>query len=181
VFLKTTIPYRLHSIIFRGLYRYTILDMSNNDHARMYTYVPASTLGASIITAIILHYLFPIATVIPFPYNLLGLLIIGLGVYLVLQSVLLLRSYNTTLEPGGNPSSLVTKYPYNHSRNPIYLGDLLIALGSATTLSSLSAFITPVIFFLVVNTIIIPFEENRLQKNFGIEYQRYRGSVRRWL
>jgi protein-S-isoprenylcysteine O-methyltransferase Ste14 len=155
--------------------------MSNNDHARMYTYVPASTLGASIITAIILHYLFPIATVIPFPYNLLGLLIIGLGVYLVLQSVLLLRSYNTTLEPGGNPSSLVTKYPYNHSRNPIYLGDLLIALGSATTLSSLSAFITPVIFFLVVNTIIIPFEENRLQKNFGIEYQRYRGSVRRWL
>jgi protein-S-isoprenylcysteine O-methyltransferase Ste14 len=119
--------------------------------------------------------------VIPFPYNLLGLLIIGLGVYLVLQSVLLLRSYNTTLEPGGNPSSLVTKYPYNHSRNPIYLGDLLIALGSATALASVSAFIAPIIFFLVVNTIVIPFEENRLQKNFGIEYQRYRGSVRRWL
>jgi protein-S-isoprenylcysteine O-methyltransferase Ste14 len=147
----------------------------------MYKYVPASTLGASIITAVILHYFFPVAIVIPFPYNLLGLLIIGLGIYLVLQSVLLLRSYNTTLEPSGNPSSLVTKYPYNYSRNPIYLGDLLIALGSATILSSLSAFIPPIIFFLVVNTIIIPFEENRLQKNFGIEYERYKGSVRRWL
>ncbi len=147
----------------------------------MYKYVPASTLGASIITAVILHYFFPVAIVIPFPYNLLGLLIIGLGIYLVLQSVLLLRSYNTTIEPDGNPSSLVTKYPYNHSRNPIYLGDLLIALGSASTLSSLSAFIAPIVFFLVVNTIIIPFEENRLQKNFGVEYEKYKRSVRRWL
>ena len=127
------------------------------------------------------YIIFSSSNSVPVPYNLLGLLIIGLGVYLVLQSVLLLRSYNTTLEPGGNPSSLVTKYPYNHSRNPVYLGDLLIALGSATALASVSAFIAPIIFFLVVNTIVIPFEENRLQKNFGIEYQRYRGSVRRWL
>ena len=155
--------------------------MSNNDHARFYTYVPGTTLGASIITAVVLHYLFPVTILIPFPYNFLGLLIIGLVVYLVLRSVLLLRSYNTTLEPGGSPSSLVTKYPYNHSRNPIYLGDLLFALGVATILFSVSAFIAPVLFFLVVNTIIIPFEENRLQKNFGIEYERYKGSVRRWL
>ena len=77
-----------------------------DDHARMYTYVPGSTLGASIITAVVLHYFFPVAIVISFPYNLLGLLIMGLGVYLVLQSVLLLRSYNTTLEPGGNPHRL---------------------------------------------------------------------------
>ena len=155
--------------------------MSNNDHARFYTYVPGTTLGASIITAVVLHYLFPVTILIPFPYNLLGLLIIGLGVYLVLRSVLLLRSYNTTLEPGGSSTSLVTKGPYNHSRNPIYLGDLLIALGVATSLSSLSAFVAPIIFFLVVNTIIIPFEENRLQRNFGIEYEMYKRSVRRWL
>jgi protein-S-isoprenylcysteine O-methyltransferase Ste14 len=122
--------------------------MNNNDYVRMYKYVPGTTLGASIITAIVLHYLFPITILIPFSYNLLGLLIIGLGVHLVLQSVLLLRSYNTTIEPGGNPSSLATKYPYNHSRNPIYLGDLLIALGAATVLSSISAYIAPSSFSL---------------------------------
>ncbi len=158
--------------------------MNNNDegdHARMYKYVPGSTLAASIITAVVLHYFFPVTTIIPFPYNLLGLLIVGLGVYLAFQSVRLLISHNTTFKPSGNPSSLVTKYLYSYSRNPIYLGDLLIALGSATILSSLSAFIAPIIFFLVVNTIIIPFEENRLQKNFGVEYERYKGSVRRWL
>src|SRR5215207_9747178 len=157
------------------------MNNNNDEYARMYKYVPGSTLGASIITAVVLHYFFPIATVIPFPYNLLGLLIVGFGMYLAFQSVRLLISYNTTLEAGGNPSSLVTQCPYSYSRNPIYLGLLLIAMGTATILSSFSAFIAPVIFFLVVNTIIIPFEENRLQKNFSIEYERYKGSVRRWI
>ena len=110
-----------------------------------------------------------------------GLLIVGFGVYSAFLSVRLLISNNTTFEAGGNPSSLVTRRPYSYSRNPIYLGFLLIALGTATILSSLSAFIAPMIFFLVVNTIIIPFEENRLQKNFGIEYEKYKASVRRWL
>ena len=155
--------------------------MNNNDYVSLSNYVPGSTLGASIIIAIVLHYFFPISTVIPFPYNLLGLLIVGFGVYIALQSVRLLISYNTTFEAGGNPSSLVTRRPYSYSRNPIYLGMLLIALGTATILSSFSAFIAPIIFFLVVNTIIIPFEENRLQRNFGIEYERYKASVRRWL
>ena len=155
--------------------------MNNNDYASLSNYIPGSTLGASIIAAIVLHYLFPVTILIPFPYNLLGLLIVGFGIYLVFQSVRLLRSYNTTTEPGGNPSSLVTQCPYCYSRNPIYLGLLLIAPGTAITLSSISSFIATIIFFLVVNTIIIPFEENRLQKNFGIEYERYKGSVRRWL
>jgi protein-S-isoprenylcysteine O-methyltransferase Ste14 len=124
--------------------------MNNNDYASISNYVPGSTLGASIIIAVVLHYFFPVTILIPFPYNLLGLLIVGLGVYLAFQSVRLLLSYNTPFKPSGNPSSLVTKYLYSHPRNPIYLGDLLIALGSATILSSLSAFIAPLIFFLVV-------------------------------
>jgi protein-S-isoprenylcysteine O-methyltransferase Ste14 len=156
--------------------------MNNDDHSRMYKYIPGSTLGVSIIIAVILHYFFPVTTgIIPFPYNLLGLLIVGFGVYLAFQSVRLLISYNTTFEADGNPSSLVTKCPYSYSRNPIYLGMLLIALGTAITLSSLSAFIAPILFFLIVNTTIIPFEENRLQRNFGTDYEKYKGSVRRWL
>jgi protein-S-isoprenylcysteine O-methyltransferase Ste14 len=157
------------------------MNNADDDYARIYKFVPGSTLGASIITAVVLHYFFPITTVVAFPYNLLGLLIVGLGVYLAFQSVRLLISYNTTVEAGGNPSSLVTKCPFNYSRNPIYLGFLLIALGTATILSSISTFIAPIIFFVIANTIIIPFEENRLQKNFGIEYERYKTSVRRWL
>src|SRR5919108_1045272 len=156
---------------------------NNNDYVRMYKYVPGTTLGASIITAVVLHYFFlPIMTVvIPFLYNLLGLLIDGLGIYLAFQSVRLLISRNTTVEADGNPSSLVTQYPYNYSRNPIYLGFLLITVGTAIVLSSLTAFLAPVIFYLVVNTVVIPFEEKRLQEVFGVGYEEYKRAVRRWM
>src|SRR5215218_9341516 len=155
--------------------------MNNNDYVRMYKYVPSTTIGASIITAVVLHYFFPIMTVIPFPYNLLGLLIVGLGVYLAFQSVRLLISHNTTVEAGGNPSSLVTRCPYKYSRNPIYLGFLLITVGTAVVLSSLTSFVAPVIFYLVVNTVVIPFEEKRLQEIFGVDYEEYKKMVRRWM
>ena len=155
--------------------------MNNIDYVRMYKYVPGTTLGASIIIAVVLQYFFPVTILIPFQYNLLGLLIVRFAAYLVLQSVRLILSHNTTVEVDRNPSSLVTQCPYNYSRNPIYLGLLLIAMGTAITLSSLSPFIAPLIFFLVVNTIIIPFEENRLQKTFGMNYERYKGSVRKWI
>jgi protein-S-isoprenylcysteine O-methyltransferase Ste14 len=98
-----------------------------------------------------------------------------------LQSVRLLISYNTTVEPGGNPSSLVTRYPYNYSRNPIYLGFLLITVGTAIVLSSLTTFLASVIFYLVVNTVVIPFEEKRLQDVFGVDYEEYKRAVRRWM
>jgi protein-S-isoprenylcysteine O-methyltransferase Ste14 len=156
---------------------------NNDDHARMYKYVPGSILGASIIIAVVIHYFFPIMTVvvIPFPYNLLGLLIVGLGVYLAFQSVRLLISHNTTVEAGGNPSSLVTQCPYNYSRNPIYLGFLLITVGTAIVLSSLTAFLAPVIFYLAVNRVVIPFEEKKLQRIFGIDYEEYKRAVQRWM
>ena len=70
--------------------------MNNKDYASISNYGPGSTLGASIIIAVVLHYFFPVTILIPFPYNLLGLVIVGLGVYLVFQSVRLLVSHNTT-------------------------------------------------------------------------------------
>lgn len=57
----------------------------------------------------------------------------------------------------------MTQYPYNHSRNPIYLGDLLIVLGAAITLSSLSTFGSPLIFFVVVNNIVVQQLDNGYQ------------------
>jgi protein-S-isoprenylcysteine O-methyltransferase Ste14 len=101
--------------------------------------------------------------------------------YLAYQSVRQLISHKTTFEPGENPSSLVVECPYSYSRNPIYLGLLLVIAGVAITLSSLTALVAPLIFYLVVNSIVILFEEKKLLKNFGPSYESYRKSVRRWI
>jgi len=117
--------------------------------------------------------------VLPFPYNLSRLPIVILGLYLAYQSVRQLISHKTTFEPGENPASLVVECPYHYSRNLIYLGLLLVIAGIAVTLSSLTALLAPLIFYLVVNSVVIPFEEKKLLKNFGPSHENYRKSVRR--
>jgi protein-S-isoprenylcysteine O-methyltransferase Ste14 len=58
---------------------------------------------------------------------------------------------------------------------------LLITVGTAIVLSSLTTFLASVIFYLVVNTVVIPFEEKRLQDVFGVDYEEYKRAVRRWM
>src|SRR5262249_20215654 len=45
------------------------------------------------------------------------------------------------------------------SRNPAYLGDLLVTLGVALLTGAGVSLVAPVLFFLVVNAIVIPVEE----------------------
>ena len=94
---------------------------------------------------------------------------------------MLLKTHKTTIEPGENPSSLVIECPYRYSRNPIYLGFLMLITGIAIMLSDVTALLSPIIFFLVINSVVIPREEKNLTKNFGRDYERYKKEVRRWI
>ena len=147
----------------------------------LYNIVPLGTLGVSIVIAITLNNLLPIAKIIPNPFNFLGVIIIGVGFLIAAYSLFQLKKRRTTTEPGGSPSMLITSSLFALSRNPIYLGDLLICLGVAILLSSLSAFLAPAVFFVAVDRIVLPFEERMLEKNFGVEYERYKKSVRPWI
>ena len=148
---------------------------------RIYNHIPVSTLAAAIATALVLNFLFPLREFLLFPYKLAGLFMIILGLYLGYLSIRQLVSHRTTYKVGENPSSLVMECPYRYSRNPIYLGLLLVVAGTAISLSSITALIAPLIFFITVNTLVIPFEEKRLSRNFGAEYENYKKSVRRWI
>ncbi len=95
--------------------------------------------------------------------------------------LLTLREHRTTAVPGQLPSALVTTGPFSYSRNPIYVADLIMATGWAVNLGSLSAFIAPLLFFAVIHTLVIPFEERNLLAAFGNRYQSYLNAVRRWV
>jgi protein-S-isoprenylcysteine O-methyltransferase Ste14 len=41
--------------------------------------------------------------------------------------------------------------------------------------------LAPIIFFLVIDRVVIPKEEETLERTFGITYQDYQRRVRRWL
>ena len=110
-----------------------------------------------------------------------GIVLMGTGAALFVWTVQFFQKHKTTLRPRGKPSTFITTGPYRISRNPIYLGFLLIATGTAMLFANVLAFVGPVIFFFFIQTLVIPFEEDMLTKVFGDSYHRYRKRIRRWL
>lgn len=113
-------------------------------------------------------------------FNILGLALVPAGIVLVLWSGSTLTRNKTTTHPRGKPSKLVSTGPYSWSRNPIYLGFLLISIGTALLFANVLAFVGPVIFFAFTSLLIIPFEEDMLTKVFGKSYKSYTKHIRRW-
>ena len=89
----------------------------------------------------------------------------------------------TTVNPmkPDSASSLVVSGLYARSRNPMYLGLLLILIGWAVYLSSVLAFLLLPGFILYMNRFQIEPEERALASLFGQEFVAYKSRVRRWL
>jgi protein-S-isoprenylcysteine O-methyltransferase Ste14 len=77
--------------------------------------------------------------------------------------------------------TLVTGGPFRLSRNPMYLGLVLLALGIAFYVATIHFFAVPVLLFLLCNFVFVPYEEAKMQRQFGTQFSDYRHRVRRWL
>jgi protein-S-isoprenylcysteine O-methyltransferase Ste14 len=75
---------------------------------------------------------------------------------------------------------LVTRGLFNHSRNPLYLGNLLIVLGLLLVWNSTFAYLVGGLFFLVGYVAIVAAEEVFLRGKFGAQYDAYAMRVPRW-
>jgi protein-S-isoprenylcysteine O-methyltransferase Ste14 len=86
-----------------------------------------------------------------------------------------------TLSPADPTKRLVVTGLYKFSRNPMYIGVMLILIGEAAFFSSRSLWVYSAIVFMAFNLFIILHEEPRLKRDFGTEYQQYGRTVRRWI
>ncbi len=111
----------------------------------------------------------------------LGGILVGGGVLLMLLAVYEMRNQKTTVVPHQTPSRLVQTGIFSRSRNPIYLGDVLILAGLILRFDAvLSLPLVPVLLWLLERRFVIP-EENRMRKTFRLEWARYEQKVRRWV
>ena len=76
---------------------------------------------------------------------------------------------------------LVTNGPFRFTRNPMYSGLILASLGIALFPGTLPFFLVPVLLFLLCNFVFIPFEQAKMQRQFGNQYTDYLHRVRRWI
>lgn len=71
--------------------------------------------------------------------------------------------------------------PYRFSRNPMYLGMVLMMLGLALYVGTVPFYLSALAYFLILNFVFCPYEEKKLTAAFGEEYIRYKGRIRRWI
>ncbi|HEY69182.1 MAG TPA: isoprenylcysteine carboxylmethyltransferase family protein [Anaerolineae bacterium] len=113
----------------------------------------------------------PIRTLIPVPYNYIGILFMLTGFALVLWTSRMFRSAGASYQLEAESSTLMTTGPFRYSRNPMVLGMLIWLLGLATLLGSLMAFLFPALLFILAIAFIIPVEEKRLESSYREEYR----------
>jgi protein-S-isoprenylcysteine O-methyltransferase Ste14 len=105
------------------------------------------------------------------------------GLLLMFVAVSSLVAARTTVNPlrPSRASRLVTTGIFGLSRNPIYLGDLLMLAALAVWLGNVVNVVLVVLFVGYIDRFQIIPEERALTHLFGESYLAYRARVRRWL
>jgi protein-S-isoprenylcysteine O-methyltransferase Ste14 len=96
-------------------------------------------------------------------------------------SLLLFRRHRTGLLPGQATRTVMVSGPFAVSRNPLYVGLLVLHLGVALLLPSVWALVLWPVAVVLVDWGAIRPEERFLRQRFGPAYDEYAGRVRRWL
>lgn len=118
------------------------------------------------------------------PYSpIAGVMIALSGGVLDLLGVLAFYRAKTTVNPlnPAGTSAIVQNGVYRCTRNPMYLGMLLVLTGFAVYLSTPLAFLLLPLFVAYLTRFQIIPEERILQDKFGEPYRRYASRVRRWI
>lgn len=105
------------------------------------------------------------------------------GAVVALAGVVAFRKARTTVNPAtpAASSTVVASGIYRRSRNPMYLGLLLVLAGWSLHLSHVLAMLFLPAFVLYMNRFEIVPEERALAAKFGARYDAYMRQVRRWI
>ena len=121
-------------------------------------------------------------------FSLSGSTALGIGLGIIglssgIMGVMQFKKAQTTPNPKeiDKATSLVTSGIYQYTRNPMYLGLVLMLVGWALYLSHFLAFILIPLFMMYITRFQIQPEERMMTQKFGQHYQAYLEKVRRWI
>lgn len=110
-----------------------------------------------------------------------GVMLICSALALDVWSSLTFRKAQTTILPHRGSEALVTGGPFVYSRNPIYLGNLLILFGVGLFFGSAWHIALVIPLALAITRLAITREEKHLETRFPDGWTDYTGKVRRWI
>jgi len=139
-----------------------------------------------LITALLMwllaQYLPNLAVSVAFKY-VISFNFLGIGLMFLGSGWMAFRAMNTTLNPMrvDEVSTLVTSEIYHATRNPMYVGMLLMLIAYAVFLANVYTVVLLIAFVMYLNRFQIVPEERALEVMFGEDFLSYKAKVHRWL
>ncbi len=111
-----------------------------------------------------------------------GIAFIAVSFIAPIWALVLFRGENTQVDTTSEANNkLVTGGPFRFTRNPMYLGLVVLCLGVAVATGAIPIFAAPILTFATAHWVHIPFEEAKMRRQFGKAFDDYALSVRRWV
>jgi protein-S-isoprenylcysteine O-methyltransferase Ste14 len=115
------------------------------------------------------------------PLPAVGSTVLGLGFALAVWSLLAMVRAGTDPRPDKPDATLLERGPFRFSRNPVYLGFLLVVAGLALRWADLWTWVGVAASAWLLDRLVVAREEVYLRTRFGAAYDAYARRVRRWL
>lgn len=115
------------------------------------------------------------------PAEAIGIAGIVAGVGFDLSAMIWMRRHRANILPNRAATALVTSGPFAISRNPIYLGNLLLVAGAAFAFANPWFLPAGIIAAFGVHHLAIRREEAHLAARFGASWAAYAAKTPRWL
>ena len=128
-----------------------------------------------------LYRFMPLTQLLTAPYSLAGWLLVAAGICVAAVAAGAFKRAGTGIVPFDPATALVTGGLYRYTRNPMYLGMVLLLVGVAIALGSPGAWLPIPVFVWIIHARFIVGEERFLEQTFGESYVAYKRGVRRWL
>ena len=112
-----------------------------------------------------------------------SIIIFLIGMLILINPIFKFIKSKTTIDPikFKKVNKLITSGIYRYSRNPMYLGLLMLVTSTSIFYLNIFSITTPVFFYFWINRFQIKREEIFLTKKFGKEYLLYKTKTRRWI
>ena len=113
----------------------------------------------------------------------ISLLLLIIGLFVFISAVKSFRKQKTTVNPlePRQASSLVVSGIFKYSRNPMYLGMLIILLSISFKFNLVGGILISLFFYLFISRFQIFPEEEAMNELFGDKFIEYSNRTRRWI
>jgi len=125
--------------------------------------------------------LFPRGSFWPRLFYIGGITLTLIGCFIAGWCLKIFHGARTTTVPFKIPSQLITRGPYEFTRNPMYVSLTTIYIGEAFIFKAGWPLVLLLCVLVYLNWVVIPVEEKKLALTFGRDYEAYRSRVRRWV